>query len=78
MIQRVNQHWLQTSRGVCTVATIVWTVEECPYMPHVESKQIEVKSNKPVISEPEIDYLLDTMVSRLRTTYYALRGTHLH
>ncbi len=47
-------------------------------MPQVECKQDDVAPKQPVMTDPEIDYIFSQMVLRLRTTYYALRGTSLH
>lgn len=47
-------------------------------MPQVECKQDDDAPRPPVMTDPEIDYVFSQMVLRLRTTYYALRGTSLH
>jgi hypothetical protein len=47
-------------------------------MPQVECKQDDVAPKQPAMTDPEIDYIFSQMVLRLRTTYYALRGTSLH
>ena len=47
-------------------------------MPQVECEQKHHISKQPVMVDPDVDYLFDEMVSRLRTTFYALCGTYLH
>ena len=47
-------------------------------MPQVECKQKQHISQQPDLADPNVDYLFDQMVSKLRSTYYALCGTHLH
>lgn len=47
-------------------------------MPQVECKQDDGASRPQVMTDPEIDYIFSQMVLRLRSTYYALRGTSLH
>ena len=47
-------------------------------MPQIEAKQDDGAVKPPVMTDPEIDFIFSQMVLRLRTTYYALRGTSLH
>ena len=82
---RINQSFSALTDNVCSPGTPCarLTLELNRFgstgtMPQVECKQDDVAPKQPVMTDPEIDYIFSQMVIRLRTTYYALRGTSLH
>jgi hypothetical protein len=78
MIQPVNQDHLQINRAPCTFPIEIPSYREHQHMAHVECKRTQDVSRQTIAPDSEIDYLLDKMVLKLRTTYYELCGIRLH